>query len=117
MSELKEVKLVSVGIVQFLMILLVREALNENVLLVGMAIGGGGGVVTGVPVGRTQRPAPGVALSGAHQDWATEVGEGRWVCWWGAQNAVPAQRPLKRIVCCRSPLNWELNCFNWYCGG
>ena len=59
-----------------------------------------GGVVAGVPVGRTQRPAPGVALSGAHQDWATEVGEGRWVCWWGAQNAVPAQRPLKRIVCC-----------------
>ena len=92
MSELKEVKLVSVGIVQFLMILLVREALSENVHLVGMAIG--------VPVGRTQRPAPGVALSGAHQDWATEVGEGRWVCWWGAQNAVPAQRPLKRIVCC-----------------
>ena len=65
----------------------------------GAAIGGGGGVVAGVPVGRTQRPAPGVALSGAHQDWATEVGEGRWACWRGAQNAVPAQRPLKRILC------------------
>ena len=75
-------------------------------------------MVAGVPVGRTQRPAPGVALSGTGRDWATEVGEGWWVCWRGAQNAVPDQRPYERE---RSyllkPPYWVLNCFNWYCGG
>ena len=76
-----------------------RSFASENGQLAYVANGRGGGVVAGVPVGRTQRPAPGVALSGAHQDWATEVSEGIWVCWWDAQNAVPAQRPLKRILC------------------
>ena len=64
----------------------------------GGTFNGEGIVVAGVPVGRSQRPAPGVALSGAHQGWATEVSEGRWVCWGGAQNAVPAQRPFEPII-------------------
>ena len=32
-------------------------------------------VVTGVPVGRSQRPVPGVALSWLYPEGATEVGE------------------------------------------
>ena len=31
-------------------------------------------MVAGVPVGRTQRPVPGVALSWLYQEGATEVG-------------------------------------------